>query len=181
MSEIQLGLTTASVFLAIIILCIQVWVNFGRQWWRNRKMRCPFDAAFIYVEAPSNEKELHLPQNCEVQINLTIFPKLHYTQHEIIVGFVRPDPNNPIMKSYQNKFIQRGKGRTIDPDDDLRHYVDYNGAYHIRDRAERTTGNNYTLGFIVETKAAGRFPLHIDAMTDTGEGNCMSQLVLVVD
>ncbi len=58
----------------------------------------------------------------------------------------------------KNTFVKRGKNSDGSPDDTEGHYIDYGDHYHIKERADRTKGNKYALGFIVETNEPGVYP-----------------------
>ena len=183
MSTGQLWLQGISIGLSTAVLGVVLWVNFGRDAWRSRKMRRPFEARFKAAGAgdPPTCTELRVPANSEVQIDFRILPRLHYVQNEMVVGFEGEASQRPVVKSVSNLFVKEGAMRKRAPATNERHYIDYDDNYHIGERLNRIKGNHYAIGFLVETKGPGRFPVRIEAVTDDGEGKAYNRLTLVVE
>ena len=67
------------------------------------------------------------------------------------------------------------------PADTASHFIDYDDRYHIREQVERTKANVYTYGYAVQTRAPGRYPIVIEAITDYGNGKPANKLILKVE
>jgi hypothetical protein len=170
---ISVGLGALTVFLI-------VWINWGRPWRRKRRMNRPFFASFGESDRSKWTHELQVPADSEVDVQLRIEPKLHYTQHEIVFGFEGEPGCRPEPLRTSNTFIKVGKSKYQDPREERTHYIDAKDAYHIQSTHERTAGNTYTLGFIVKTHRPGRYPVRLVVISDAGESLPKKPLVLIV-
>ncbi len=173
---------TLQIGLSLLVLLVLLWVNFGRNRLRHYRMRRPFDVYFKLgadADAPT-ATEISVPAHSTEQIDIRIAPKLHFVQNEIIVGIGGDVESRPRLVAMNNPFVKRGKGTKGSPEDTGGHYTDYNDNYHIQERVDRTRGNKYALGFIVETRDPGAYPLTVKAMTDDGEGKAANQLIVRV-
>ena len=162
------------------ILLIIGWVNVIKPLRRKAMMRAPFTAYF----RTSDEKkltELHVPAKASVDIQINREPRLHYTEYELALGFDGPPDKRPYASRARNLFIKRGRFKEGTPDTDDRHYIDAKDAYHIKEQRELTKGNTYTVGFAVQTRESGRYPVRLRTITDAGEGQPQKQLVLIVE
>lgn len=169
--------------IAAFAACLIVWFNYGRQRIRAYRMQWPF-RAYLTV-APHRPDgllyELAVPPNQDVEIQLRIYPRFHYTQFLLIFGFQGDQTKRPQPLKVLNTFIKEGKRREQSPVTDENHYIDHSDNYHIRDRSERIHPNCYALGFMVRTRAPGRYPVCLETITDCGEGKPLTPLVLVVE
>lgn len=145
-------------------------------------MRRPFTVHFkqgVRGEGPS-ETTLKVQPYSTVQLDFRLTPRLHHVQHEIILMFDGDANKKPLPKSVVNTFIKEGSARSQDPKTNPSHYIDYDDCYHIKGRVEHTRGNTYAIGFAVETRAPGRYPLRFVVMTEDGEGRSANDLMLEV-
>lgn len=146
-------------------------------------MRTPFDIYFKQ-DAPTDGPtgpELWLLPHTYAQIDIRIVPRLHYVQNEIIVGVGGDKSKRPLLRSMKNPFVKSGVNAEGSPTTIDSHYIDVNDRYHIKERVDRTKGNTYALGFLVETREPGDYPLSVEAMTDDGEGKAPTRLILHVE
>jgi hypothetical protein len=144
-------------------------------------MRRPFHVHFTTAEGTSNFHELHWPPNSEALVQTRMAPRLHYRQHEIVFGFIGDKSTRPLPLSVVNTFIARGKRRTQSPEDDEAHAVDHNDNYHVKETRECTRPNVYTLGFRVQTRQPGRYPVRLEVITECGEGKPVEELIFIVE
>lgn len=174
------GLQIAGLVLSALILAIIAWANLIAPWRRRHRMKTPFKAYFR-TDNGAKPMELHVRANAGVIVQINREPRLHYTEHEIVLGFEGLPDERPFATAAVNLFMKRGQMKRRAPDTDERHYIDDKDAYHIRETRELTRGNCYSSGFEVQTRVPGRFPLRLLSLTDAGEGRPQQQLVLVVD
>jgi len=171
-----------SLGLSVAIFVMIVWINFGRPWFRSWRMKRPFD---VYFQAEprsggARSSTLTVPAHSEVQIDFRLVPRLHHVRHEVVLAFEGDPERRPRPRSAVNTFIKEGAARIQDPKTNANHYIDYDDAYHIKSRVEHTRGNTYALGFAVETRDAGRYPVRLLVITEDGEGRARNALTLVV-
>jgi hypothetical protein len=183
MSSIQLWLTVVGVCLSASILGVQTWVNFIRPAIRRRRMAKPYSVEFKLGQsgdAPS-APELTVPANSEVQIDLRLLSHLPYAEHEIAVGFEGPASERPLVLCVSQAFVKAGLLKNRSPKTDEGHYIDYNDRYHIKTRADRLAGRHTALGFLVQTRVPGRYPINVEAATDAGEAYSRNKPMLIVE
>ncbi len=163
-------------FLAVL------WFQFGQHKLRSLRMRKPFDA-FLTIDhqiADSLSYEVHLPADREVLLHLRVYPILHYTQMELVFGFVGDKARKPEILYVKNTWVVRGRSVET-PEDDEDNYVDADGTYHIKRTAERAKGNCYAIGYFLRTKEPGVYPVRLEAMTDSGESMPRHGLTVTVE
>jgi hypothetical protein len=171
-----------SLALSVAIFLMIVWINFGRPWRRSRRMRRPFDL-FFQAEPRGGgvlSTTLAVPAHSVVQIDFRLVPRLHHVRHEVVLTFGGDPEQKPLPRSAVNTFIKEGAARVQDPKTNANHYIDYDNGYHIKNRVEHTRGNTYALGFSVETRGPGHYPVELLVMTEDGEGRARNDLTLVV-
>lgn len=167
--------------LSAIAIVIVLWFQWGQYKVRNWRMRYPFKAFLTAAHDGNQVHVLRIPPHQDVLIQLLIYPRLHYTQTELLFGF-RGDQNaKPTPVKVVNTFIKVGKQREQSPDDNEDHYIDINDNYHIRRVSERTKPNCYAIGFLVKTKTSGKYPIRLEAITDSGESLPARELTVIVE
>lgn len=171
-----------SLGLSIAIFLMIVWINFGRPWLRSWRMKRPFD---LYFQAEPHRggalsSTLTVPAHSEVQIDFRLEPRLHHVRHEVVLTFEGDPERKPRPRSAVNTFIKEGAARVQDPKTNPNHYIDYDNGYHIKSRVEHTRGNTYALGFSIETRDPGRYPVQLLVITEDGEGRSRNEAVLIV-
>ncbi|HEX2590766.1 MAG TPA: hypothetical protein VHL34_04700 [Rhizomicrobium sp.] len=165
-------------------LAAVVWLNWGRQALRAQKLKKPVDAyltAYAKAKEDSWARELHVPPGRTVQVQLRLKPRLTHQNHETIFGFSGPENDRPLPKMFRSEFIKTGIRQQQSPATNPDHYIDYNDCYHIREKSDRVVGNVYALGFEVDTRRPGRYPVILTFITETGEGLPTQPLTLVVE
>jgi hypothetical protein len=125
--------------------------------------------------------ELHVPPHKEVSLQFRLRPTLHYRQLEFVFGFWGNAASRPVPIRVFNEFVKVGMSREQSPETNSNHYVDQNDRYHIREIVERTRPNVYTQGFIIQTKDPGRYPVHLEIITNSGEAKPKQELVIIVE
>lgn len=164
------------------ILLIIAWVNIGHPLYRRYRLRKPFRAYFKSLpQAKGLETTEHaVPANSNVEIDFRLKPTINYVQHELILIFEGDPDQKPLPKAVVNTFIQEGAARNQGPKTNPNHYIDYENSYHIRHQQVRTKGNTYAIGFLVETRGPGRFPVRFETLAEDGLGRSANDLTVVV-
>jgi hypothetical protein len=78
-------------------------------------MRRPFTAYFGESDRAQWTRELHVPSDSEVDIQLRLEPKLHYIQQEVVFGFEGEAGHRPEPVLTKNTFIKVGKSKYTGP------------------------------------------------------------------
>jgi hypothetical protein len=155
-----------------IAVLLAVWFNWGKDWHRRRRMRKPFRLELVRPPGTSQDdmvRELLAPPDSEFSIQLRVWPLLEFDIHEIVFGFVGDQDRRPVPQRAFNEFIKIGTRRKQVPGVDDGHLIDYSDNYHIREDRAFSKPNNYTYGFLVQTREPGLYPIRFEIITDCGE------------
>lgn len=169
---------SGAAFLAVI------WFNWGRQEVRRLRLKRP---AKVYLTLhpkaghDSWAQELYVPANTRIELQLRVEPRLSYQQQNFVFGFGGDEGQRPMPLAVMNHFIKRGQNREETPATNATHFVDYNDAYHIRQKVERTKGDTFAYGFAVHTMGPGRYPIKVQIWTEFGSGVPSEPLFLTVE
>src|ERR1700730_12309386 len=169
--------------MAGIAACLVIWFNWGQHKVRSFRMKRPFRLELVKRGETDVEmvNALHAPPDAELSIQLRIWPLLQYEHHEIIFGFQGDPARRPLPKKVLNEFIKIGKRREQTPDTNENHSIDEHDNYHIREDRRLSYPNNYTYGFVVQTREPGVYPILFEVITDCGEGIPKKGAFLTVD
>lgn len=161
------------------ILCLVVFNNHVRPWLHARKMRHPYSAWFRGA-GDGKPREVTLPahSDCHIQINRDVF--VSHAEQELIAYFNGTSDQRPEFLGTQNAFMARGIKKERSPETDETEYVSDKGGYHIQRPRMVSKGNTYSTGYLLRTKAPGRYRLKIMTMTESGEGNAREDLTVIV-
>jgi hypothetical protein len=166
-----------------------------RPWLRRRKLRQPFRAYFLvtslgrlptldYVLQDDEEhfvKELVVPPNSEIQIQIVLEPTVSFLQRELYFGCdeYSADKNKPHAIEYFVPFVAKGVRGQGKPDAaHPGHYIDYNGFYHVREDYLYTKDTR-VIGFKLVTGVTGTYPAQIYTQTDDVRGR--ADLIIKVE
>ena len=108
-------------------------------------------------------KELVVPPNSEIPIQIVLEPRLSFMQHEIYFGCDESlaDEKKPRATEYFVPFVREGVRGHGKPDAaHPGHYTDYNGFYHVRENFLYTKDCR-VIGFKLQTGATGIYPAQI--------------------
>jgi hypothetical protein len=173
-----------SAVLSATVVLLTVYTQIMRPRNRRRKLKQPFDAYFLitslrfpltYALQDDKEhfvKELVVPPNTEVPIQIVLEPKVSFMQHELSFGCEEnlADENKPSATEYFVPFVVKGLRGSGKPDKDHPgHYIDYNGFYHVRENYLYTKDTR-VIGFKLQTKATGVYAAQIYTTTDDVRG-----------
>jgi hypothetical protein len=169
-------LAGGSLLVGAVSLVIVATTQVIRPWLRCRKLKRPFDAYFSitslhrfpleYVVQDDQDhevKELVVPAHSEIPIQIVLYPRLSFLEREIYFGCGENvfDPEKPRAREYFVPFVVEGERRSGKPDAaHPRHYIDYNGFYHVREDY-LYTNDTRVIGFKLVTKAPGDYPAQV--------------------
>jgi len=132
------------------------------------------DVSYVQRQGKSHHlKELVLPANCEVEIELIYLPKLDFFESELLFGC---EVENPDGKPYAfecfDRFAMpgRGKGHWI-PGVDQGHTLNRHKFYHIARNRSRNVGTHRVVGFKFRTEQIGVWPMKLYFLTSEIEGS----------
>jgi hypothetical protein len=178
----------AAPIIAGIGLLIIIWVNFIKSWLRNRKLRHPVKAHFTIRNSqqslsgrdvshgdPHLIRRLVLPSNQIVEIELGFLPLIPFYATEIVFGCIGDQVDAPGILERHHQYIESGARPSAEKD-----YLASN-AYHARVDRKYNIGTHYVIGFKIQTKRAGVFPVSLSFITDEIEGNYERLEFLVED
>jgi hypothetical protein len=157
--------------ISALALAAIVWFQWGQHRVRAFRLKSPFTVLLSHTsDSPDEVQNLHIPAHTnEVFIHLRIRPRVQYRQTEILFGFDGDRERRPLPQSILNTFIKKGFNRVQNPDKDTNHYIDQDNHYHIVTTADRSPPNVQALGFVVQTREPGRYPVVLEIITDCGE------------
>jgi hypothetical protein len=183
-----------STFFSAAAFLLLLYIQFGRPWIRRIRLKWPFRAYFLitsrqqcpldYVQQDHREhyvKELVVPANSEIPIQIVLHPRLSFLQRELYFGCgeTLTNPEKPSATEWFVSFVVKGVRREGKPDaSHPGHYIDYNGFYHVREDF-LYTNDVRVIGFKLVTKAVGVYRAQIYAVTDDVRGK--AELVLRVE
>lgn len=184
----MIGALTASA-----VLLVTLWVNFVRPVLRHRRLRCPVDAYFhireldhgpvsyaLQDDQAHSVRELVLPSNSVVDIEIAYVPKINFHVEETVFGIDGDEASKPLPLERHTKFIAAGKGKSHwSPGVDDSELIDYKGNYHFKPRTpKRSIGSCYTTGFKVKTQQAGTYNVWLGFLTDEFDGNVKLKIIV---
>jgi hypothetical protein len=175
----------AAAILAGATLVAYLVVEVGLRAFRRSRLKHPCDVYFnimrpnegevVYVrrEGKSHHlKELVLPPNCEVEIELIYLPRLEFIESEIAFGCEVEDPEGkPYAVECFSRFSMPGKGKDRwVPGVDEGHTLTRHKFYQIIRNRARNTGTHRIVGFKFRTERVGVWPMKLFFMTPEVEG-----------
>lgn len=182
--------------IAGVVLLVTLWVNLVRPWRHRRALRYPCNAFFnirelqggnlnhfVRDDSAHRVKELVLPSNSVVEIEIAYEPTVNF--HAVNTVFVIDgDPDcKPVAVERHTRFIaeRTGKARWI-PSVDESEFIDVEGNYHYRSRAQpRSIGSYYTTGLRLQTKKAGIYKVWLEFLTNDVYGSANDLEIRVED
>jgi len=171
---------------AATTLVAYLFIEFVKPRWRRYRLRHPCHVYFNIMRPDEGEvpyvqrdgkshhlKELTLPPNCEVEIELIYLPKLEYFESEIMFGC---EVENPDGKPYAfecfHRFNMPGKGKDHwIPGVDEGHSITRHKFYQIVRNRPRNTGTHRIVGFKFRTEKVGIWPMKLYFIMPELEGS----------
>lgn len=185
-----------SMFAAIFggLSLLTLWyVNFLRPQWTQRARKAATKTYFLvpskaqhdcsYATQSDDEhllKELSLPPDTEMVIDFVMHTKTAISYSEFIVGFMGDLDKKPYFTKYNNRYVNIGRGREVDPalqtDDD---FIDKHFYYHRKVAKSVSAGTVLSSAFTIKTRSPGLYPLHILFVSDEPFGEEFNLFVTV--
>ena len=170
-----------SVVAAIMSILVFVMVVYDRykKWKEKRQLEVllkdPFETHFLIPKATQHRvdyylqddayhypDELTLPSDSEVDVMISMKPKLNVTLTDLQFGCKGDLESKPEPLYYFNPWVKRGVGRERHPENDPNHYVDSNGYYHIVQHGRAwPKGEEMLSGLRMKTKKKGTYPFWV--------------------
>lgn len=159
-----------------------IWFQSGQHQVRAFRLKRAFHATLSPgTDGKIEALSMSVPAHSErVVVQLRIRPRLTYRQVEILFGFDGDPDKRPLPVGVFNAFIKHGFNREQDPEKNTNHYIDHHNHYHIVQTVDRSPPNTQALGFIVDTREAGRYPVVLEIITESGEAKPYTKLYLTV-
>jgi len=171
--EVLAGITAAAVF------AISIYAEFVRPQIRKHKLKSPCRAYFhirelglgalnhmVQDDRAHNVKELVLPSNSLVEIEIAYVPLIEFRVEETVFGCEGQLDSKPIVEEPITPFVAKGE-LPASPN-----YWDRNGYYHYRSpNTGRSIGSCYTKGFKLKTQRAGTYKVMLGFMTNEIDGS----------
>lgn len=112
-------------------------------------------------------RELIVPANRDVYVQIQLKTKTAFTQRYLAVEFVKKPSGGkvPVVDHYKLQFIKVGKDEKF-PKTDEGHWVDHHDIYHITEERQRLAGQDIPYGFIVKTRDPGRYQMKVHVGVD---------------
>ena len=175
-------------------MLLLAYIQILRPWIRRLRLLRPFRAYFLipareefaldYAHQDNRAhfvKELIVPPNSEVSIQIVLEPRLSFLQRELYFGCneALADKTKPAATEWFVPFVVKEVRGTGKPDaSNPGHYIDYNGFYHVREDYLYTRDTR-VIEFKLATGAVGTYPAQIYAVTDDVRGK--AELVINVE
>ena len=186
--EVLAGITAATV------LAVSLYVDFIRPQIRKRRLKHPCKAYFhirelrhgelgyaLQDDRAHNVKELVLPSNSLVEIEVSYYPRINFNVEETVFGCEGDRASKPEAEMRVTRFIEKGKSEWIPGIDDS-DTINRKGYYHVRARfAARAIGSCYTMGFKLRTKNPGIYKASLGFVTDEIDGTADDLQIRVED
>lgn len=171
---------------AVAVLLLSAWTEIIDPMRRRRALKRPCRAFFhineyrlgdlgyvVQDDEAHNVKEIVLPSNSEVEVEVAYCPTIPFRVHRSVFG-VDGDPNDkPLPLERFTRFVAEGKGKAhwipgVDPTDSIDRWGNYHYDSQIPGRA---VDSWYTMGFKLKTQSAGVYKAWIGFLTDEVDGN----------
>jgi hypothetical protein len=169
-------------------LLIAVWINFIRPWLRHLRLRRPVHAHFtirnsrqslsgrdVSMGDPHLVRRLTLPAKQTSVIELGLLPRIPIQVNQIVIAFGdSADAPTVLKRIYQ--YVRSGARPSTEKD-----YTGGGGSYHAVVDRKYNVGTHYVMGFKVQTRGAGLYPVSLELITDEVEGKHDGLEILVED
>ena len=168
--------------LSTVVIGILVWVNFVRPKCRSRGLKKPISAYFVKPE--TGERRLHcvtVQANSECTVHLRIQMHMQFEESQMVFGFDGDREKRPIPQSVVNSYVHKGSEKYQSPDTHTNHYIDEKYRYHIRHSRNRTPTDVIAIGFTIEARSPGEYPVYLMVVTEEGDGSLRQPLTVVVE
>lgn len=172
-------------------LAILLWINFGKPWFRARRLARSCDVHFVvrsmqeyafdYVvqdEQRHHTSVLAVPSNSSVYIEIGVSPLIHFNCTAVVFGCNGDNDKKPYATKMLDRFTNRSKN-TFVPGVDERHSIDIHRFYVLRNERPINVGTHHLFGYEVVTQQPGTYKTHVMFLTDEIQGS--AELTIVVE
>jgi hypothetical protein len=163
-------------------LLILIWAQIIKPLYRLWRMSAPCEVHFTilplsqvrldYVlqdDRGHHVKELVVPANSIVEVEIEIVPKTTFHEDNISFGCEGSDDVKPYVLERFDRLIEPGKGKcNWIPGKDDGYSLDRHKYIQIRTNKTRSRGSRLPLGFKLQTRAVGIYPANLFFFTDEG-------------
>ena len=177
-----------SALAALTVLAISLWVNFLSPFLRKRRLKKPVEAYFhvkalnkgnlgwvIQDDIDHNVKEICLPANAIVEIEVAYYPKISFNVDETVFQCEGEFELKPTVEEPLRPFVLRGDFKEAE------FYWNRHGGFHYASRyRSRAADSCYTKGFRLRTRAPGVYKTWLGFLTD-GQDCDAKDLVIRVE
>ena len=164
--------------IAFAALLVGVWNVFAAPRLKRRKLRHPCEAHFniqplhmgdlgyvIQDDDGHKVREIVLPANRLLELEIEYLPRIAYQERSIVFGCEGDEATKPIPTEYIDRLDHRGKSYFV-PGQHQGHARNRHGFYHVTWDKPRTPGMTCIIGFKVQTRAVGTYPVTLSFVTD---------------
>ena len=168
---------------ATITLAAYLLIEVVKPWMRRRRMKHPCEANFNIISRSEGEityaiqedrghqvKELVLPSQSEIPIEVIYLPKVAFFEESIAFGCEGEIEGKPYAIECFNRYTLMGKSQWI-PGVDEGHTLNRHKFYQIVRKKPRNLGTHVLVGFKLKTENVGVFPMRLYFITDEVEGS----------
>lgn len=128
------------------------------------------------------ERVIKVPAHTDkVQVDFRIRPLLTFRQQELAVSVGGDIDKKPLPLAVNNTFIKEGLLKRQSPQDNEKHYIDYNGTYRIVSDRVHVIGTPYAIGFEFQTREPGEYPVTFKVKTENGGGRSAMVCTIIVE
>ncbi len=187
--EIKSNWEVLAAVAAVAVLGLSLWETVVAPWMRRRNLKHPCNAYFhirelnkgaldyaIQDDKAHNVKELVLPSNSIVEIEVAYYPTIAFHVDETVFECEGDIESKPIVESAIAPFVLKGNFPAVTE------YWNRHGGYHYSSRySGRAVNSCYTKGFKLQTKKPGVYKAWIGFLTDQIDGDAKDLTIRVED
>jgi hypothetical protein len=170
--------TIAGAVAAVIVLAVTGYDIVIKPLWRRFRLKEPCEVHFAirplqqarldYIlqdDVGHRVKELVVPANQLVEIEVGYEPKIAFHEFEFIFGCDGDETKKPYATECINRLIDVGKSRWL-PGQDDGHWRDRHKYYHVVRDKPRAVGTHVAIGFMLQTGPAGIYPAKVSFLSN---------------
>jgi hypothetical protein len=182
--------TVTSAVAAIIVLILYVWVEFIAPRIRRHQLKRPCNAYFniqplrmgdigyaVQDDEGHQVRELVLASNSTAEIEIGYRPVVSFREEKLVFGCEGDEDQKPVVVEYFNRLVGVGKSRWAPGEDG--HMRDRHGFYHMDRGLPRSPELHCIVGFKLQTRQPGTYPVCVSFVTPEGVGS--ARLIIRVE
>ena len=166
---------------SIIVLGLIVHIEWIRPRLRDRKLRRPVKAHFTIRQTPGSDIEPHhvqklvLRSHSTIDVEVGVHARAAFHAREVIFGCKGEGDTKPTVMGRARQFVKAGN--LPDPT----YYIDHADWCHAVIKQDFNRGTHIVMGFGLQTRKAGLYPVSLSFVTDEIEGSYDGLAILVED